>query len=118
MLVYRYLLRRITRLRCQIFVIVQQRLVLVVQLQTLIFKIIPLLQYRLQLHSQRIIYKPVLNRPLKLVQQSNKLLNLNPVTLDKLLLMPQNSLFKRLTHILRSLLNISHKALDGTAGLA
>lgn len=98
MLVYVHLLCNVNHLLCDIFVILDHVLILVVQLKAFVFKIVSLLDHSLHFLCDRVVNEFVFNVLSELVKKLCQLINFYFVSLDKLFLMFENRLLKSMVH--------------------
>lgn len=115
MLVDGDLLCRVIGLRCQIFMVVEEGLMLGIELQAFILEVIPFLEDRIKLQSQCVPHKLILDGGLELFEQPHKFTDLHLVALHKLLLMPRDSLLDPNAHALCSCLDAAQESLDSFA---
>jgi hypothetical protein len=109
------LLCRVIGLRCQIFMVVEEGLMLGIELQAFILEVIPFLEDGIELQGQSVPHKLILNGRLELFKQPNKFTDLHLVALNKLLLMPSDSLLDPYAHALCCCLDAAQEALDSLA---
>lgn len=104
-------------LRGQVAMIVQKRLMLRVQFEALIFKIVAFLEDCLQLEGESVVDELVLDGRLELLEQLDQLIDLDLVAFHKLLLVTHDRALECLVHALRRLLNVHQEPLYETLRL-
>lgn len=100
------LLGGVIGLRVQVAMVVQECLMLRVQFEALVFKIVPFLQHSFQLQGKSVVDELVLDGGLELLEQLDQLIDLYLVALHELLLVTHDSALESLVHALCRLLNV------------
>jgi hypothetical protein len=102
----------IVGLGSEVLMVIKEGLILGVEFEALILKVIPLLEDGLELDCESVVDELILNGRLQLFEQLDELVDFDLVALDKLLLMADNGLLEALVHVLRGLLDTAQQTLD------
>jgi hypothetical protein len=102
----------IVGLGSEVLMVIKEGLMLGVEFEALILKVIPLLEDGLELDCEGVVDELILNGRLELLEQLDELVDLDLVALDKLLLMADYGLLEALVHALRGLLDTAQQTLD------
>lgn len=111
MLVDGDLLGRVVCLSSKVAVIVEQSLVLGIELEALVLKVVPLFKNGFQLKRESVIDELILNGGFKLFEELDEFVDLDLVALHELLLVPNHGALEALVHALSGFLNAHQQVL-------